>query len=189
MRKVILQIDVTLDGFSAASDGSLDWVTADEAMNREATDLLDTVDTILLGRVAYQAFVAYWPFADMNESTTAGRITRQLNEATKIVFSKTLQQVEWGTWNNAQLIHDNIPQAITDMKALPGKNLLLYAGAKIISTFIRSDLIDEYRLRIHPVLLGQGQPLFQGIDNHLDLKLIRTQPYKNGAVLLEYHRA
>src|ERR1043166_691644 len=108
MRKVILQIDMTLDGFVGAPDGDTSWVTGDEEMNAEASDLLTTVDTIMLGRVAYQDFVTFWPFADTTAPTTISKITRQLNEATKIVFSKTLEKVEWGTWNNARLVQANI---------------------------------------------------------------------------------
>ena len=157
-------------------------------MNAEASDLLTSVDTILLGRVAYQSFVTYWPFADTTAPTTISKITRQLNEATKIVFSKTLEKVEWGTWNNARLVQANIPEEIARLKEQSGKNLLLYAGADIVSTFIRSDLIDDYRLRIHPVALGAGKPIFQRIENQMNLKRVRAKPYQNGAVLLEYQR-
>jgi dihydrofolate reductase len=188
MRKVILQIDITLDGFVAGRDDDHSWVKSDPEMNREGSELLDTVDTILLGRVAYEQFASFWPTATFDASTTEYKIARQLNEATKIVFSKTLEHAEWGTWNNAKVIHGNIPEEIAKMKALPGKNLLLYAGADIASTFIRSNLIDEYRIRVHPVILGQGKSLFQGIEERINLKLVRTQPYQNGAVLMEYKR-
>ncbi|MEP6985032.1 MAG: dihydrofolate reductase family protein [Chloroflexota bacterium] len=187
-RKVILQIDVTLDGFIAAADGDTSWVTTDDEMNQDAYELLTTADTILLGRVAYQAFSAFWPFADVDATTTFSKITRHLNEATKLVFSKTLKQVEWGRWNNAQLIHDNIPEEINKLKAQPGQNLLLYAGADIISTFMHSDLIDEYHLRVQPVIVGGGKSLFQHIENQTHLKLVRTKSYKTGVVLLEYQR-
>jgi dihydrofolate reductase len=188
MRKLILQIDVSLDGFVAGQNNDTSWVTSDEAMNQEASDLLSTVDTILLGRVAYQQFVTYWPFADVNAATTLSKITRQINEATKLIFSRTLKQVEWGTWNNARLIQTNAVEEVAKMKTQPGKNLLLYAGADIISTFIRADLVDEYRVRVHPVVMGQGKPLFPPIENQMNLKLVRAKAYQNGAVLLDYQR-
>ena len=187
-RKVILQIDVTLDGFIAAADGDTSWVKTTDEMNQEAYELLMTADTILLGQVAYQDFSTFWPFADVDAPTTFSKITRQINEVTKLVFSKTLKQVEWGRWNNARLINDHIPEAITKLKAEPGKNLLLYAGADIISTFMRSDLIDEYHLRVHPVIVGGGKSLFPHIEKQMSLKLVRTKSYTNGVVLLEYHR-
>ncbi len=189
MRKVILQIDVSLDGFIAGSTGETDWVSTDEEMNQEASALLDTSDTILLGRVAYQDFSSFWPFADMTAPTTISKITSQLNRATKIVFSRTLEQVAWGEWNNAQLIRDNVPEAINKLKVSSGKNMLLYVGANIISTFVQNNLIDEYRLRVHPVVLGSGKPVFQNVEDRLNLKLVRTKAYKKGAALLEYRPA
>lgn len=186
MRKVILQIDGTLDGFIADANGALDWVTSDEAMEAEASVLLESADTILLGRVAYQMFAAYWPFADTSATTILSKITSQINHVTKIVFSRTLEHAEWGEWNNAQIIRDNIPEAINKLKALPGKNLLLYAGGRIVSTFIQNGLIDEYHLRVHPVVLGKGMPLFPSVEARLNLQLMRTNAYKNGAVLLVY---
>ncbi len=188
MRKVILQIDITIDGFVAGENDDTSWVTSDAEMNQEASELLDTVDTILLGRVAYQQFVPFWPTANFAPSTIEHTIARQVNEATKIVFSKTLKQVEWGTWNNASVMQGNIVEEITKLKSLPGKNLLLYAGADIAATFIRHNLIDDYRLRVHPVIVGQGKSLFQRIEDRLRLKPIRTKLYNNGAVLLEYQR-
>ena len=186
MRKVILQIDVSLDGFIAGANGETDWVTSEEVMNQDASTLLDTVDTILLGRVAYQDFSSFWPFADMTAPTTISKITSQINHADKIIFSKTLDQVEWGAFNNARLIRDNVPEEISKLKSSFGKNLLLYAGRKIISTFIHDGLIDEYHLRVHPVVLGKGMALFPTLDDRLKLSLTQAKAYKNGAVLLVY---
>src|SRR3954465_1828225 len=105
MRKLILQIDITLDGFVADKADDHRWATPDPEMNREASELLDTVDAILLGRVAFEQFASFWPTANFAPSTTEYRIARQLNEATKIVFSRTLKQAKWGTWNNAKVIN------------------------------------------------------------------------------------
>jgi dihydrofolate reductase len=186
VRKIILQIDVTLDGFIGSANGELGWVSADEQMARDASDLLASADTILLGRVAYQMLANYWPFADSSGSNIESKIAHQLNTAAKLVFSKSLERAEWGKWDNARLVHENIAEEITKMKALPGKNLVLYGGADIVSTFTRFGLIDEYRLRIHPIILGTGKPLFQNIETLLNLKLIQSTVYKNGAVLLDY---
>ncbi|MEO8392141.1 MAG: dihydrofolate reductase family protein [Chloroflexota bacterium] len=186
MRSVILQIDVTLDGFIGALDGDTSWITSDEAMNQDGLDLLTTADTIILGRVAYQMFSSYWPFADGTAPTTLGKITAQINHATKLVVSNTLQNVEWGSWNNARVISGDLAEEIAALKAQPGKNMLLYAGARIISTFIELGLVDEYRLRIHPVALGSGMPIFARLQDRLKLKLVQTKLYPNGAVLLDY---
>jgi dihydrofolate reductase len=186
MRNVILQIDLSLDGFIADENDGLSWVTDDDEMNRDASDFLSTADTILLGRVAYQMFVSYWPSADTKGSGIESVLASQINQATKLIFSRTLEKVEWGTWNNAVLVKDKVADEIAKRKALPGKNMLLYAGASIAETFMKQNLIDEYRLRIHPVALGKGKPLFQGLVNPLHLKLVKTKRYQNGAVLLQY---
>ena len=186
MRQVILQIDITLDGFIAGPDGELNWVKADEEMNQDANALLRTVDTVLLGRRAYQLFAQYWPFADTNASSTESQIARQLNQATKVVFSKTLGTVAWGQWNNARLVNGNVDEAVLTMKRQPGKNLVLYTGADIVSTFIQLGLVDDYRLRIHPVVLGSGKPLFKEIQARVPLTLVQTKSYQNGVVLLHY---
>jgi len=186
VRHVILQIDVSLDGFMADANGTINWVTSTDEMNQEASDLLSTADTILLGRVAYQDFVQYWPFANTNAPTLASKIASQINHATKIVFSRTLTAADWGAWNNARVVHSGIADEIARLKALPGKHLLLYAGAGHISTFARLGLIDEYRLRVHPVVLGAGLPLFQGLNDALKLTRVSVTPYTNGAVMLTY---
>ena len=188
MRKFILQIDISLDGFAAGANDDTRWVTSDAEMNQDASELLDTVDTLLLGRVAYQVFVRFWPTANFDPSTIEHKIACHLNKATKLIFSRTLEQVEWGTWGNAKLIKNNAVEEITRMKSEAGKNLLLYAGADIASYFIQSGLIDSYRLRIHPVILGQGKSLFQHVKDQQNLKLVRTKSYNNGAVMLVYQR-
>ena len=186
MRHVILQIDMSLDGFVAGPSGETDWVTSDEQMNHDANELLRTADTILFGRIAYQAFVAYWPFAETNASTTQSQIARQIHEATKVVFSRTLDNVTWGTWNNARLIKEHVGETIAHMKAQSGKNLLLYAGAAIASMFIQQGFVDQYRLRVHPVVLGSGKPLFKERGASIPLTLVQTTSYHTGVVLLHY---
>lgn len=186
MRQVILQIDVTLDSFISGPNGERDWATTDEEMNQDALILLSKTDTILLGRLVYEQFVKYWPFADVSVPSTVGRIASQINYATKVVFSRTLDKVEWGQWNNARLVKGDVGQAISEMKSQPGKDLLLYGGADILSMFIQSGLVDEYQLRLYPVILGSGKNLFKEIHNMVDLNLVKTKSYQNGVVLLVY---
>jgi dihydrofolate reductase len=187
-RKIILQIDVTVDGFIAGANGDTSWVNVDGDMMQAASDLLDTVDTILLGRVAYQDFITFWPSADDTQPTTFSRIVGQINHADKLIFSRTLSSVEWGKWNNARLIRDDIPAEMARLKSQPGKSLLLYAGADIISTFMQHDLIDEYHLRVHPIIVGQGKRLFPHLDHQTKLSHIKTTAYANGSQVMEYRR-
>ena len=158
----------------------------DGKMNQDAKELLGTTDTLVLGRVAYQEFVAYWPSADTHSASIASQIARLINQATKVVFSRTLDTVEWSRWNNAKLVKGNVAEAILEMKGQPGKNMLPYAGATIASTFIQRGLVDDYRLRLHPVVLGSGKPLFKDIQARLPLTLVQTTSYQNGVTLLNY---
>jgi len=191
MRHVILQIDISLDGFVSGPRGELDWINADEAMNRDANALLTTADTVLLGRTAYEMFASVWPFADANPGTTVGQIAQRLNQADKVVFSRTLTSVSWGKLNNVRLATHDVADEVKEIKAQPGAHMMLYAGANIVSTFIALDLIDRYRLRIHPVLLGTGQTIFSriaSIARKSSLALVATTSYANGVVMLDYVR-
>jgi dihydrofolate reductase len=114
MRKVILSNAVTLDGFFAGPNGELDWHIVDEELHQYAIDLLSNVDALLFGRVTYQLMADYWPAAATNPSTSKSdlKIADKMNNLPKIVFSKTLQQVEW---NNSRLVKDNIAEEISKM--------------------------------------------------------------------------
>jgi dihydrofolate reductase len=187
MRKVILAMNITLDGFISGANGELDWVTMDEEIdNSLLPDLLSTVDTALIGRVLYQGFANYWPSAETkNPSLSKGEIefAHWINNAPKIVFSKTLEKVEW---TNSTLVKENIAQEIAKLKQQPGKDLVLFGGVNIAQTFVSLGLIDEYRLLVSPVVLGSGKPLFKDIKNRRDLKLLKSKTFKSGAVGLHY---
>lgn len=108
-----------------------------------------------------------------------------MNSIPKIVFSKTLKKADWGP---ATLIRENVAQEIARMKREPGKDLVLFAGAGIASTFMNLDLIDEYRLLVHPIVLGKGISLYKDVKEEHTLKLTRTKTFSSGVVLLQYER-
>ncbi|OGC78711.1 MAG: hypothetical protein A2Z27_01830 [candidate division Zixibacteria bacterium RBG_16_50_21] len=176
MRKVILSMMVSLDGFFEGPNQELDWHVWDDEMEKYAHHTLDAVDSILLGRVAYRLFADYWP-------TAKDSIAPQINNLPKIVFSKTLEKVEW---KNSKLVKENIVEEISKVKQQPGLDLILYGGAGIASTFIKLGLIDEYRIIVNPVVLGSGKPLFKDIKEKLNLKLFKTKTFKCGNVALYY---
>ncbi len=176
MRKVILHMVVSLDGLIEGPNKELDWHAWDDEIEKYADDLLSTVDAILLGRVAYQLFADYWPSAKDS-------ITPKMNNLPKIVFSKTLEKVEW---KNSRLVKYNIAEEIQKLKQQPGKDLVLFGGAGIASTFIKLGLIDEYRIIVNPVVLGRGNPLFNGLKDKFNLKLLKTKTYSSGNVILYY---
>jgi dihydrofolate reductase len=188
MRKVILSNEVTLDGFFAGPNGELDWHIVDEEFNQYAKDLLNNVDTLLFGRVTYQLMADYWPAAATNPSTSKSdlEIADKMNNLPKIVFSKTLQQVEW---NNSRLVKDNIAQEISKMKQQSGKDMVIFGSGSIVPTFMQYGLIDEYRIIVNPVVLGNGKPLFKGVNDKHNLKLLKTRLFDSGIVILFYEPA
>jgi dihydrofolate reductase len=188
MRKVTLQMLVTLDGFIAGPKGELDWFLMDEEMWKAENDLLRTVDTALFGRVAYQEFANYWPAAGKNPSSPKNEIdfAQWIEKTAKIVFSKTLEQAEW---NNSRLVKEKIAEEISKLKQQPGMDLLIFGGAGIAQTFMNLGLLDEYRLRVHPIILGRGIPLFKDLNDRHKLKLIKARTFQSGVVELFYQKA
>jgi dihydrofolate reductase len=192
MRKVIASTFVTLDGLMVGPNEEMDWVldNLDGEMENDIADQLKSVDAILLGRVTYQIMANYWPTAtaagtsvQRSQGVEDPIITDRMNNLPKIVFSKTLQKVEW---KNSRLIKENIKEEILKIKQQPGKDMVILGSASIVQTFTNLGLIDEYRLLLHPVALGSGKPLFKDINDRLNLKLLKTKTYKNGVVSFDY---
>jgi dihydrofolate reductase len=160
----------------------------DEEMDRElVAELLGTVDTLLIGRVLYQGFVSYWPAVATNPSSPPGmaEFARWVEDAPKVVFSKTLEKAEW---KNSRIVRDNIAEEVAKLKKRP-KDMVIFGGAGIVSTFMELDLIDEYRIKVHPVVLGSGKPLWQGAKSRMNLKLLKSMTYCSGVVALYYAKA
>ncbi len=181
MRKVIFFMLVSLDGFFEGPDRDINWHHVDEEFNEFAIQQLDTVDTLLFGRVTYEGMASYWPTpsAAADDPVVAGK----MNSFPKIVFSKTLSSP---TWQNTQLVKDNFVQEITKLKQLPGKDLIIFGSSDLAVTFIEQGLIDEYRIMVNPVVLGDGKSLFNGLQKRLELKLLGTKVFGSGNVLLYY---
>ncbi len=181
MRKIIVSEMVTPDGYFAGPSGELDWFLWNEEMAKNAIDLISTVDAILFGRVTYELMASYWPSASApNEDPI---IIDKMNNLPKIVFSKTLEKVEW---NNTKLIKEITAEEILKMKNQPGNNIVIYGSGSVVSTLMNLGLIDEYHLLVNPVVLGMGKPLFKNIKDKHNLKLVKAKAFTNGVVLLDY---
>ena len=186
MRKVIYCLNVSLDGFIEDSNGSLDWSNPDEELHRFFNEQEREFDFQLYGRRIYENMAAHWTTAHTNPSAPAYEIeyARIWQSIPKIVFSKTLQQVG----ENARLVSDNIAEEVTALKAQSGKDMVVCC-AGLAASFMRLDLIDEYRPVVHPVVLGGGKPMFPALDKIISLRLIETRRFGSGVVLLRYQRA
>lgn len=179
MRKLILSMMVSVNGFIEDPKKDISWHVWDKEMDKYMNSFLSKIDTILLGRIAYQLMADYWPSASTEDSF----ITGQMNALPKIVFSKTLKKAEW---NNSRIINENIPEEILKLKQQPGKNLVLFGGAEISWAFMKLGLIDEFHLIINPVVLGGGKLLFKRTENKSNLKLINVHQFKCGNVIHFY---
>ena len=187
MRKIIVTMWVTLDGFIAGPNNEMNFVGElyDEAMGKYEDDLVSAADTLLLGRVTYESFAGSWPHVPDNPNASEGEkeYARKLNAMRKIVFSKTLESVEW---NNSTLVKEVVAEDIEKLKHEPGRDMLIYGSASLVQTLTNLGLIDEYQILVHPVLLGSGKPLFQDIQHQVKLKLVNTRTHPSGVVVLSY---
>jgi dihydrofolate reductase len=185
MRKIILMMSVSLDGFIEGPNRELDWHLVDDELHSHFNQQLSAMGAFLDGRVTYELMAGFWPTADTDPSSTAPMVefARIWREMPKIVFSRTLERAGW----NTTVVRDVVVDEVMELKAQPGGDLAL-GGADLAAAFMRHDLIDEYRLYVHPVVIGRGKPLFQPSDVKIDLRLAEARPFRNGVVLLRYQR-
>lgn len=184
MRKLFTFNMISLDGFFEGPYQDLSWHTTDDEFNQFAIEQTSNVDVILFGRVTYQLMARFWPTVEALRDDPI--IADLMNRLPKIVFSKTLHSA---TWNNTRLVREHIEEEITALKQQPGKELALFGSANLLFTLMQTDLIDEHRIMVNPVILGRGSPLFQGIREKVNLKLVKTRTFRSGNVLLYYQPA
>jgi len=177
-RKVVLFMSVSVDGFVARPGGDLSWLAGqvDDEVMAWTIDVVRQTDTQLLGRVAYEEQAQYWP-------TSTDELAPLINDAEKIVFSSTLDQVEW---RNARLAKGDPAEEIAQLKDQPGADILVPGGARFAQSLSGLGLIDEYRLRVHPIALGRGLPLFA---DESALALVSAKTFSSGVVGLTYRPA
>lgn len=180
MRKIILDLAVTLDGFIEGPNGEVDWCILDDDMDFQG--FLASIDTILYGRVSYEMWGNYEP--DSSASETEKSIWAAVHSKKKIVFSSQERQD-----SKASFISSAIPEAIAELKQQQdGKDIWLYGGSKLITTFTQHGLIDTYRISVHPTVLGAGKPLFQDLKERINLSLLEVNRFRSGVVQLIYER-
>jgi dihydrofolate reductase len=185
MRKVILEEWISLDGYAADSEGSLDFFPESETdrySDRDQLAFLDSVDTILLGRKTYELFADYWPTASTDEEVIADR----LNELPKLVFSNTLSEAPWGTWPPAQVVRGDAVAEIGRLRERDGKHMVLWGSLSLAQALMEADLIDEYHIQLCPTLVGGGRPLFPPHQGYMDLERVNVRTYDTGALFLHY---
>lgn len=182
---------VSLDGYIEGPQRELDWFEdGDPQFEQYCDEMIDSVGLALYGRRSYELMLSYWPDAETNPRSPMDlAFARKMNALPKIVLSRTL---EHAAWNNTRILRDEgrdgigdgIAETLTALKQTPGKPIVAWAGAGLVTTLAQLGLVDEYRMIVHPVLLGKGTPMFQGLEGRHRLRLTRTtQLGRNLAVL------
>ncbi|MCG6140302.1 dihydrofolate reductase family protein [Leptospira mtsangambouensis] len=180
MRKIILDLAVTLDGFLEGPNGEIDWCIMDDDMNFDG--FLSTIDTIFYGRISYDKWGNYQPVNDATQAEI--KLWEGVHSKKKYVFSNH-PKID----NNAEYISTDILKKVEEIKKQDGKDIWLYGGASLIKIFINHNLIDIYRISIHPIALGGGKPLFEDLKERLNLTLIETNRFKSGVVQVIYDKS
>jgi dihydrofolate reductase len=184
MRKLIYSMGVSLDGFIAGPNGEIDWSAPDEDLHRFHNEQTRETGVHLLGRRLYEVML-YWETADQDPSAADYELefARIWQATPKIVFSTTLETVE----GNARLAGNSVADEVARLKEQPGKDLSV-GGAGLAATFIKLDLVDEYRLFVSPVVLGGGTPYFPPLEERINLELIETRSFGSRVVYVRYRR-
>ena len=193
MRKLIVALQISVDGFIEGPNGELDWAMADDEETwKDVFEMLESVDTCILGRVMYPDYEQYWLAVLANPT---GNLPLSCKPATKneiayarwadktphFVLSTTLHKVEWET---TRIVRD--VEEIRKIKLQPGKDIYAVGGATLVSSLMNAGLVNELRLLISPVVLGRGKALFKDVKEHHALTLMRAKPLKSGKVSLTY---
>ena len=182
MRKLIAAINMTLDGFCDHTAA-----IADNEILQHYNELFRNADTLLFGRITYQLMESYWPTVVKNPTGNkpTDNFAVLIDNISKIVYSRSLKNVDW---KNTKLKKEVIKEEVLEFKQQAGKNILVGSPSLIVA-LTQLDLIDEFQLAVHPIVLGSGLPLFKNIKDRVDLKLLKTKTFACGAVTVYYEPA
>ena len=185
MRKVVLWMGVSLDGFIEGPAREIDWHHVDDEFHTYVNGELAKMGAFLMGRVTYDLMVGFWPTAETDPASTPPMVEFAgiWRDMPKIVYSRTLERAD----SNTTIVREVVPEEVQELKEQPGGDMTV-GGANLAASFMRLDLIDEYRLYVNPVAIGRGKPLFPP-DVRIELQLTETRTFGNGVVMLRYERA
>jgi dihydrofolate reductase len=209
-RKLVLKMSVSLDGFVAGPNGEVDWIsrTQGDDSAEMIVDILRNAGVHIMGSRSYYDMAAFWPYSDMP-------FAPPMNDIPKVIFSRTGLETARTTraladakahrmgeqrgltptaavlqsWAEPTVARGDLAEEVLRLKEQPGNYILAHGGARFARSLVASGLVDEYRLGIHPVVLGQGQPLFSGLRSPVDLRLISATSFGSGAVVAVYQPA
>lgn len=183
MRKLHYGMNLSLDGYIAAPGDDIGWSTPSDELFQWWLDEERAIDLILYGRRLWETMSSHWPTGDQQPGATPAQIefARNWRDTPKVVFSSTIDQVDW----NTRLFTGDAVAEITRLKAEDGGPMRV-GGATLAAAAMRAGLIDEYAVVTHPVLVGGGKPFFAELDGQVDLELVETRAFPGGVTLNRY---
>ncbi len=188
MRKLKLQVQMSVDGFIAGPNGEMDWMTFnwDDELKDYVTELTEQVDCIVLGRKLAQGFIPHWAGVAANPDNPEFTSGQKFTDTHKVVFTKTLENFEW---ENTTLAKGDLTKEIATLKNASGNDIIAYGGASFVSSLIQNDLVDEFHLLVNPAALGTGMPIFNALNSTRQFVLETSRAFSCGIVLIKYRKA
>jgi len=188
MRKLKLQVQMSVDGFISGPNGEMDWMVWDwdDDLKEYAEEITEPVDCIVLGRKLAQGFIPHWAAVAANPDGPEFAAGRKFSDTSKVVFTKTLGQSEW---DNTVLAKGDLVDEISRLKKQDGKDIIAYGGGSFVSALIKYGLIDELNLFVNPVALGTGMPIFRDLDSRQKFVLETSRAFSCGIIVIKYSRA
>jgi len=188
MRKLILQVQMSVDGFIAGPNGEQDWMTWtwDRPLENFVNKITDSIDTILLGRKMSVDFLAYWENVVNNQpGSIEFEFAKKMVNTSKIIFSKTINTTNG---KNTVVNNGDLAEEVNKLKSQSGKDIIAYGGATFDASLINAGLVDDFYLFVNPVAIGKGMGIFNTLPHKLDFKLVNATGYECGITVLHYRK-
>lgn len=185
MRKLKLQVQMSIDGFIGGPNGEMEWLVWnwDDALKQYVKELTESIDCIVLGRTLAEGFIPYWASVAVNAEDPQVDAGKKFTETYKVVFTKTLGE---SLWDNTVLAKGDLVDEIKALKEQEGNDIIAYGGATFVSALVKENLVDEYHLFVNPTAIGKGLSIFGALDSKLSLKLVKATPFECGITVLHY---
>lgn len=182
MRKLKLQVQISLDGYIAGTNNEMDWMTMpwSKDIEKYVEELTKPVDTIVLGRKLAEGFIPHWAGVAADPNNLEQQAGKKFTDTPKVVFTKTLEKADW---DNTTLAKGDLADEINKIKNEQGNDIMVYGGSDFVSNLIKENLIDEFHLFVNAAAIGEGMPVFR---QRTDLKFVRSQAFDCGIVVLVY---
>lgn len=185
MRKLKLQVQMTIDGFISGQNGEMDWMCfpwTDDIINY-VNEITETIDTIILGRKLAEGFIPHWANVAKNPKDPEFEGGVKYTNMPKIIFTKTLKK---SIWDNTEIANGDLVEEINKLKAQNGNDIIVYGGGTFVTSLINARLIDEFHLFINPTAIGNGMTIFKGLDKNQSFKLKTVKQFDCGISLICY---